>query len=103
MVAWPVEFIQSPCLGESGELQSGSAPHPLKLIVRRLDTLHPQIDFRLGPVMRRVGKVRKQPFETSQISGSRADHGIHSLGCHCCHGLIAELERLLQERYGGLF
>jgi hypothetical protein len=37
---------------------------PLKLIVWWLNTLHPQVDFRLCSVMRRVGEVPKQPFET---------------------------------------
>jgi len=89
-VALPVEIIQAPWRFRNST--GASAPHPLKLIVRWLNTLHPQVDFRLCSVMRRVGEVPKQPFETSQISRRRANHGIQPLGCHCRHRLIAKLE-----------
>ncbi len=64
----------------------------LKLIIRRLDALHAQVDFRLPPVMRRVREISPQPFEAGQIAVWRADHGVHAVRSHGGDGLVAEIK-----------
>src|SRR5947207_8671957 len=86
-------------------LQSQAKPEAcatsaLELVIGRFDPLHPQVHFRLRPVMRCVREVSPEPFESRQVAGGRTDHSVHAARCHAGDRLIAKVERILEKRDG---
>src|ERR1051326_4924996 len=76
--------------------RAGPRKVELKGVSGRHNSLDPEINFCLSAMVRGMGEVRPEPFETCHLAGT-ADHRVEFLRRHRGHRFVAEFERVGQK------